>query len=58
MLSNLVCGLLQSDILFLFLFLALVEETIVCILSKILRGVSYYSQPVADALLTSSTVCS
>ena len=58
MLSNLVCGLLQFDILFLFLFLALVEETIAFILSKILRGVSYYSQPVADALLTSSTVCS
>ena len=44
MLSNLVCGLLQFDTLSLFLFLALVEETIVCILSKILRCVSYYSQ--------------
>ena len=41
MLSNLVCGLLEFDTLALFLSLALDEDTLVFILSKILRDVSY-----------------
>ena len=44
MLSNLICALLQFDTLCLLLFLALVEETIACILSESLRGDSYYCQ--------------